>query len=51
MFVSLDGKHRIKVGEPCFTVAAVERGRKGFVKEVASTTTSDLNFFSQVNYQ
>ena len=31
MFISLDDKHRIKVGEPGFPVAVAERGRKVLV--------------------
>ena len=31
IFVSLDDKHRIKVGEPNYPVAAAERGRRVLV--------------------
>lgn len=33
VFASLDDKHRIKVGEPNYLVAAAERGRRGTVAE------------------
>ena len=31
MLVSLDDKHKVKVGEPGYTLAAVERGKKVLV--------------------
>ena len=49
-FVCLDDKHRIKVGEPGFLVAAAERGRRVIVRAGASFEVGDHDFtkFSMV---
>jgi len=39
--VSIDDKHRLKVGEPGYPVAAVERGRRVMVK--TGTTFEVMN--------
>ena len=44
MFVSLDDKHRIKVGEPGFPVAAAERGRRVLVNRDTTFEVSDHDF-------
>ena len=43
-FVSLDDKHRVKVGEPRFPVAAAERGRKVLVSVGSSFQVGDHDF-------
>ena len=43
-FVCLDDKHRIKVGEPGFPVAAAERGRRVMVGLNESLTVGDHDF-------
>ena len=40
----LDDKHKIKVGEPKFPVAAVERGKRALVKVGASFEVGDHDF-------
>ena len=40
----LDDKHKIKVGEPGFPVAAVERGKRVLVKVGASFEVGDHDF-------
>ena len=49
-FACLDDKHRIKVGEPGFPVAAAERGRRVLVRAGASFEVGDHDFtkFSMV---
>ena len=42
--VCLDNKHRIKVGEPGFLVAAAERGKKVLVKVGSSFEVGDHDF-------
>ena len=42
--VCLDDKHRIKVGEPGFLVAAAERGKKVLVKVGGSFEVGDHDF-------
>lgn len=44
MFVSLDDKHRIKVGEPNYPVAAAERGRRVLVSQNQSFGVGDHDF-------
>ena len=44
MFVSLDDKHRIKVGEPNYPVAAAERGRRVLVAENKTFEVGDHDF-------
>ena len=44
MFVSLDDKHRIKVGEPEFPVAVAERGRRVLVSRDATFEVGDHDF-------
>ena len=44
MFVSLDDKHRIKVGKPGFPVAAAERGRRVLVGHDSSFEVGDHDF-------
>ena len=44
MFVSLDDKHRIKVGEPGFPVAAAERGRRVLVGRGTTFEVGDHDF-------
>lgn len=43
-FVSLDDKHKIKVGEPGFPVAAAERGRRVPVRADEYLTVGDHDF-------
>jgi len=43
-FLSIDDKHRIKVGEPNFPVAAAERGRQVVVSMNKSFQVGDHNF-------
>ena len=43
-FMSIDDKHRLKVGEPGFPVAAAERGRKVIVSHSASFEVADHDF-------
>ena len=42
--VCLDNKHRIKIGEPGFLVAAAERGKKVLVKVGSSFEVGDHDF-------
>jgi hypothetical protein len=44
VFVCIDNKHRIKVGEPNFPVAAVERGREVIVSLNDTFTVGDYDF-------
>ena len=44
MFACLDDKHRIKVGEPGFPVAAAEQGRRVLVRAGASFEVGDHDF-------
>lgn len=41
VFVSLDDKHRIKVGEPGYPIAAAERGRRVLVGRDATFEVGD----------
>lgn len=43
-FVCMDDKHRIKVGEPGFPVAAAERGRRVLVSRNANFEVADHDF-------
>ncbi len=43
-FVCLDDKHRIKIGEPNFPVAAAERGRRVLVSRASSFEVDDHDF-------
>jgi len=42
--VCFDDKHRIKIGEPGFPVAAAERGRRVIVRAGASFEVGDHDF-------
>ena len=42
--VSIDDKHRLKVGEPGFPVAAAERGRRVMVRAGTTFEVGDHNF-------
>lgn len=44
MFISLDDKHRIKIGEPGFPVAAAERGKKVIVSMQNQFVVGDHDF-------
>lgn len=44
VFFSLDDKHRVKVGEPGFPVAAVERGRRVLVGRDSAFHVGDHDF-------
>lgn len=44
LFVSLDDKHRLKIGEPGFPVAAVERGRRVVVSLDNTMQVADHDF-------
>ena len=44
IFVCMDDKHRIKVGEPNYPVAAAERGKKVLVKRNESFQVGDNDF-------
>lgn len=44
VFVSADDKHRLKVGEPGFPVAAAERGRRVLVGRDSSFSVGDHDF-------
>ena len=44
LFVCIDDKHRIKVGEPSFPVAAVERGKEVIVSLHETLTVGDHDF-------
>ena len=44
VFVSLDDKHRIKVGEPGFSVPTAERGRRVLVSRDATFEVGDHDF-------
>ena len=44
IFASLDDKHRIKVGEPNYPVAAAERGRRVIVAESRTFEVGDHDF-------
>ena len=44
LLVSLDDKHRVKVGEPGFPVAAAERGRRVIVSKNTSFEVGDHDF-------
>ena len=43
-YVCLDDKHRIKVGEPGFPLAAAERGRRVLVTQGSSFQVGDHDF-------
>ena len=43
-FLSIDDKHRIKIGEPNFPVAAAERGRRVAVRMTKSFEVGDHDF-------
>ena len=43
-FISLDDKHKIKIGEPGYPVAAAERGRRVPVREDEYFTVGDHDF-------
>ena len=49
-FVSLDDKHKVKIGEPNYPVAAAERGKRIIVRsdEVLSVGDHDFTKFSLV---
>ena len=42
--VCIDDKHRLKVGEPWFPVAAAERGRKVIVRAGTTFEVGDHDF-------
>ena len=44
VFASMDDKHRIKVGEPNYPVAAAERGRRVIVAEKSVFEVGDHDF-------
>ena len=44
VFISLDDKHRIKVGEPSYPVAAAERGRQVIVSSSETFVVGDHDF-------
>ena len=44
VFACIDDKHRIKVGEPGFPVAAAERGRQVIVSAQNTFTVGDHDF-------
>ena len=44
MFVCIDDKHRVKVGEPSCPVAVAERGRQVIVRSGTSFQVSDHDF-------
>ena len=44
VFVSLDDKHRIKIGEPGYPVSAVERGKRVMVTQNTSFEVGDHDF-------
>ena len=44
LFVCLDDKHRIKIGEPGFPVAAAERGRRVIVSLDKEFSVGDHDF-------
>lgn len=44
LFISLDDKHKVKVGEPCFPVAAAERGKRVLVRDDESLRVGDHDF-------
>lgn len=44
VFTCLDDKHRIKIGEPGYPVAAVERGKRVMVSRNASFEVGDHDF-------
>ena len=44
MFFSLDDKHRVKVGEPGFPVAAAEHGRRVLVGRDSAFQVGDHDF-------
>ena len=43
-FISIDDRHRIKVGEPGFPVSAVEHGREVIVSKSETFVVGDHNF-------
>ena len=43
-FICIDDKHRIKVGEPGYPVAAVERGRQVIVSQTETFVVADHDF-------
>jgi hypothetical protein len=43
-FICIDDKHRIKVGEPGYPVAAVERGRQVIVSQTETFVVGDHDF-------
>ena len=44
IFACIDDKHRVKVGEPNFPVAAVERGKKVIVSLNETFLVGDYDF-------
>ena len=44
ILVSIDNKHKIKVGEPGYPVAAVERGRQVIVSRTETFAVGDHDF-------
>lgn len=44
VLVSLDDKHKIKVEEPGYPVAAAERGKRVLVRQDEFLTVGDHNF-------
>lgn len=47
-FVCLDDKHRIKIGEPSFPIAAAERGRHVLVSRGSTFEVGDHDFIPSV---
>ena len=45
MFISLDDKHRIKITEPGFPVAAVERGKRVIVSMLNDFVVGDYDLW------
>ena len=43
-FVSLDDKHKVKIGEPNYPVAAAERGKRVIVRSDEVLSVGDHNF-------
>ena len=43
-FISIDDKHRIKVGEPGFPVAAVEHGREVILSKSETFVVGDHDY-------
>ena len=49
-FVCLDDKHRVKVGEPNFPVAAAERGRRVLTAAGSQFMVGDHDFIVTIIY-